>query len=455
MEHGAPESADTHPSYAGHGRFRLILVTAEREPIDWIRAPGLEWAGAPQETLWARLDEVSGRTALARERVLGFPAATDIDYREQTADLLAGLVNNLGDPEATSGRWPVHVRDLELEVVAAALDLFGGDPAWCWGYVTAGGSTEGVLHGLWLGRRRFLAGGAHVYASDAAHYCVNKAADLLGLPLTRVESDAAGRMRPDRLAAAAAAHSDQAAMVVVTVGTTVTEAVDDIAAIHEALDEAGISRRHVVVDAALSGPMLAVGDGAGGPWGVSWVASLLAEPPVTRTPRRRIDADTVCFSGHKFLGIPLVCGVTLARREYVGQVGPAVELIAARDVTVAGSRSGLPVALLWWALHSLGREGLRERANEARAVAARAVEALNRIGWPAWRHDHACTVVIDPPPDQLAERWALPVVGGVSHLVCVPGVTDAKVNDFVAELALATGRSATAPAGWIAAPHTA
>jgi histidine decarboxylase len=423
-------------------------VSVEREPIDWIGAPDLGWAGAPEQTLWTRLGEVTARTAQARERVLGFPAATDIDYRGQTRGLLAGLVNNLGDPEATSGRWPVHLLDLEREVIAAALDLFGGDPAWCWGYVTAGGSTEGVLHGLWLGRRRFLPDGAHVYASTAAHYCVDKAADLLGLPLTRVESDAAGRIRPDRLAAAAAAHCDRAALVVATVGTTMTEAVDDVGGIHRALDEAQVSRRHVVVDAALSGPMLAVGDGAGGPWDAEWVAALLAEPAATRNRRTRVDADAVCFSGHKFLGVPLVCGVALARREHVGWGGPAVELIAARDVTVAGSRSGLPVALLWWALHDLGRDGLRERACGARGVAARTVEALKRIGWPAWRHDHACTVVIEPPPEPLAQRWALPVVDGISHLVCVPGVTDAKIARFVGELAAATGRrTAIVPAG--------
>ena len=223
-----------------------------------------------QEALQARMGAVTARTARARGRVLGFPAASDIDYR-LSGDLLAGLVNNLGDPERP-GRWPVHVKDLEHEVVATLLEWFGGHPDRCWGYVTAG-SSEGVLHGLWLGRERY-GGNARVYASAAAHYCVAKNAHLLGMPVSLVEVDAGGRIRPDRLAAAAAADRDRAALVVATVGTTMTEAVDDIAAVHAALDEAGIgARRHIVVDAALSGPALAL---EGGP-----VAALLADPTPT------------------------------------------------------------------------------------------------------------------------------------------------------------------------------
>ncbi len=396
------------------------------------------WTVTAEDVLQHRLDAEATRTARARGRVLGFPAATDIDYRH-TTDLMAGLVNNLGDPEATSGRWPVHVRDMERQVIETCLGLFGGTLAGCWGYVTAGGSSEGVLHGLWLGRRRFP-GPVHVYASAAAHYCVDKAADLLGLPLTRVETDRSGQMRPDRLARAAAAHRDRAAIVVATIGTTMTEALDDIAALHAALDDVRLARRHLVVDAALSGPMLAVDDGPAAP--APWVATLLADRGDTNSRGTRLDADSVCFSGHKFLGLPLVCGVSLARREHIARFGQNVELIAARDVTVSGSRSGLPIAMLWWVLQHLGRSGLRERARDARAVAARAAAALTGIGWRASRLEHACTVVIDPPPDHLAERWALPVVDGVAHLVCVPGVTDANVARFVAELAAAAGRPA-------------
>ena len=391
---------------------------------------------------------VTARTLAVADRVLGFPAATDIAFTP-TSGLSAVLVNQLGDPEQ-AGRWPVHVKDLEREVIASASELFGGDPGRWWGYVTTG-SSEGVLYGLWLGRERFPAG-ATVFASTAAHNCVRKAAAILGLPLAAVDTDRGGRIRLDRLAAAvtdaAAAHPGGAVLVVATVGTTMTEAVDDVAGIHGVLDEAGITRRHVVVDGALSGPVLALD---GGP-----MAGLLAEPSPQHRVHRDGDgdgesggagsgagarADVVVFSGHKFFGTTVPCGVVLAGREQVDRVGRGVELLGARDVTVAGSRSGLAVAQLWWALHGYGPDGHRLRAGRARAVAVRAVEQLAGIGWAAWRHPHAVTVVIDPPPDELARRWALPVADGLSHLVCVPGVTDSMVDQFVAELAATTNRT--------------
>ena len=374
-------------------------------------------------------------TAAARARVLGFPAATDIDYRH-TGGLLAGLVNHLGDPEVP-GRWPVHLLDWEREVIATSLRWFGGEPDSCWGYVTAGGSSEGVLHGMWLGRERFP-DPPHVYASTAAHYCVAKAARLLGLPLTRVATDAGGAMRPEQLAAAVKAREGRAVLLVATVGTTMTEAVDDLPALHAALDAAGAVRRHVVVDAALSGPMLALapnstdstGSAGGGLVGV--VGGLLGGGVGCGA------ADAVCFSGHKFLGTPIVCGVTLTRRVHSERVARRVAYIGSRDVTVSGSRSGLSVAQLWWALHRYGPDRLRARAVQARAVAANAVTALCGIGWNAWRHSHACTEVLDPaPPEPITRRWALPVAEGRSHLVCVPGVTDERVTAFVTDLAAA------------------
>ena len=120
-----------------------------------------------------------------------------------------------------------------------------------------------------------------------------------------------------------------------------------------------------------------------------------------------------------------------------------MDYIGSRDVTVSGSRSGLAAVQLWWALHQLGHDGLRERVRATRGVAARAVDALTAMGWTAWRHPHACTVVLDPaPPEPIAARWALPVADGISHLVCVPGVTDARIAAFLTDLAAATGRPA-------------
>ena len=375
------------------------------------------------------LQVVRTRLARVRRRQIGFPVATDIDFGP-VAWVHEGFVNNLGNPQSDSGRWPVHTKDVERAVITAFAELFGGHTdtrrsGTSWGYVTAGGSSEAVLHGMWLGRRRFP--DARVYHSAAAHFSTATAAELLGLPVSVVGVDDADEILYDQLARALAAHREQPALVVCTVGTTMTEAVDDVASVHEVLDEAGTARRYVVVDAALSGPGLAA---TGDP-----TAHLLAEHGHYPS-RGRVDADTVCVSGHKSLGTPHVCAVALTRREHLANIGRAVDYLNDTAVTVSGSRPGQTPIELWHAWHTLGGvTGLARRAHAARELAEHTVNQLAGLGWAAWRHPHAWTVVLQAPSEALCRRWALPQSGGRAHLICMPGITRDDIDAFCAELA--------------------
>ena len=67
-----------------------------------------------------------------------------------------------------------------------------------------------------------------MFASTAAHYSVAKNADLLGMRLHLIPADDRGEIRYDLLHAAVTAHGRRGAVVVATVGTTMTEAVDDV-----------------------------------------------------------------------------------------------------------------------------------------------------------------------------------------------------------------------------------
>ena len=372
------------------------------------------------------LAEVWQDLARARHRCIGFPVATDVSF----TDLLpfqAAFSNNLGDPES-EGRWPCHTKQVERDVIAAFVALFGGSTAHSWGYVTGGGSTEGVLHGMWLGVERFPA--ARVYFSAAAHYCVPKAARLLRAPVAVIPVDAGGEMRYDRLAAAVRDHREVPALVVATLGTTMTEAVDDVAMIHAALDTAGAVGRFVVVDSALSGPALALD---GGP-----TADLLAH--------QRGGADHVCFSSHKSFGTPHVAGVALTHRDHVQHLARRVDYLGGTDTTISGSRSGQAPLELAHVLARFGLDGLRHRSHAARLVAEHAVTRLNRVGWPAWRHPHAWTAVFAAPPATVVERWSLPTSGGIAHIVCAPGITTDLIDEFVTDLAAHVSPTVESPA---------
>lgn len=376
--------------------------------------------------------ELGEQLAAARGRVIGFPVARDVDFT-LLHPLHVGLVNNIGDPES-SGRWPSHTHDVEVDLVGYFAELFGGTPATTWGYISGGGSSEGILHGMWLGREHQR--GARVYHSSAAHYCVAKAARLLGLDdVSVVAADRSGAMDLDALARAVRPHRDRPVLLVATLGTTMTEAIDDLPGIHDVLNTAGVPGRYVVVDAALSGPSLALDGGPG--------TELLA-PRDAPGPGRSVTpggwADGVCFSTHKSFGTPHVGGVVLTRREHVAQIARPVDYVATVDATVGGSRSGQTAVELAHALDVIGGPGwqvdrFRARARTAREVAEHAETALRGIGWPAWRHPHAWTVVLDAvPPASVVTRWGLPVSEGRAHLVCAPGVEVGLVDAFVADL---------------------
>jgi histidine decarboxylase len=346
--------------------------------------------------------------------VIGFPKATDIDYGP-LAPLAGGTLNNIGDPTVT-GLEARNVKDLEQEVVGTLADLFGAATDNRWGCVTTGG-TEGNLYGLLLARTLHPA--AVVYHSAAAHYSVPKAAHLLSLPTVVVPCQRGGQMDYAALAAAAAGNRERPAVVVATVGTTMTEAVDDVARIATALDAAyvPVARRYVHADAALTGIPLALT----GP----------VLPPSCNLTR----VNSLSISGHKFLGTPEPCGVVLTRRTHRDTVARSVSYIGGVDATIAGSRSGHTVLQLWWALTSMTLEDHWARAVDARGVAEHAVRALGAIGVPAWRHPHAFTVVFPTPSAAMVTRWSLATADGISHVVCVPGVSAATIDRFVAELA--------------------
>ena len=102
----------------------------------------------------------------------------------------------------------------------------------------------------------------------------------------------------------------------------------------------------------------------------------------------------------------------MTRRSLKNRLGDPVELLGTHDTTIGGSRSGHAPLILWYALHRYGLDGLRDRVRYGRDVAQYTVDQLARIGWPAWRHPHAMTVVLDPPPPSVAARWAIPISGG-------------------------------------------
>ncbi len=366
--------------------------------------------------LLAELDALAARLEAARPCNIGFPGATDFDYSALAPLFIHHLLNNVGDPYV-DGVAANHTKAMEREVVNFIADLLRAPADDRWGYVTTGAS-EGTLYALHLARS--LHPGAVVYHSDAAHASVAKAVELLAMPSIVVRTNTTGEMDYDDLADQLARRRDRAAVVVATIGTTMTEAVDDVRRITALLDELAMRRRFVHADAALSGIPLALLDPGGRP-GFDFADG----------------ADSLIVSGHKFIGSPIPCGVVVVKASHRTRLASSLAYTGSPDVTITGSRSGHAPLVLWYALRRLGVEGLRARADDSRALAEYTVQSLVDSGWPAWRRPHAFTVVLDTPPPAVTTTWVLASHGGVSHIVCMPGVTRKQIDAFVADLTAA------------------
>jgi histidine decarboxylase len=371
-------------------------------------------SGWDEPTVRAELAALTGRLEAARRLNLGFPGATDVDFTRLGGLLGGQLLNNVGDPWV-DGIAVNHTKHLERAVVETIGDLFRAPPDDRWGYVTTGGS-EGNLYALRLAAS--LNAGGVVYVSEHAHPSVVKAASMVGLPHIRIRTGRLGLLDYDDLRGQIDQRRDRPAIVVATAGTTMWEAVDDLHAIGQVLDELAVARRFVHVDAALSGIPLALMDEKDRP-GLDFADG----------------ADCISVSGHKFLGVPTPCGVVITRQSLRGAAGAGGGYVGSPDTTIGGSRSGHTPLMLWYVLASLGVGGLRARAVEARALAGYAHTRMVQLGWEAYRHPHAFTVVLKTPPPAVLARWVLVSVGGLSHVITMPGVSRAQVDEFVTDLA--------------------
>ncbi|WP_316820205.1 histidine decarboxylase [Pedobacter gandavensis] len=358
-------------------------------------------------------ERLSTYMQLAEERAkqfIGYPIAQDFDYSE-LYPLLKLPLNNVGDPWVES-TYDLNSRSLELEVLEFFAELFNAPKHNWWGYVTNGGS-EGNLYGLYVARELYPNG--IVYYSEATHYSVQKNIQLLNLRSIVIRTQKNGEMDYEDLDAMVQMHRDQPVIILANIGTTMMEAKDDLQQIQQILRKQAIKNHYIHCDAALAG---------------TYSALLDLKPGFDFN----YGTDSMAISGHKFIGSPIPCGLVLVKKNYKDRIGKAIPYIGTVDTTITGSRNGHSPVFIWYALKKLGKEGLKQRALECLETAAYTVKSLNDIGVPAWTNPSALTVVFPAPSIALRQKWQIATEDGNSHVICMPGVTEAQIDHFVNDL---------------------
>lgn len=360
-----------------------------------------------------RLDELHARLVALRPRNVGYPCNQDFDFSELFR-FLHFSINNVGDPFAGTN-YRLNTQEFEREVLADFARFTEAPQGAWWGYVTSGG-TEGNMYGLYVARELYPDG--ICYFSEDTHYSVAK---ILRLQHTRnimIKSLPDGRMDLDDLRETLRIHRDVPPILFVNIGTTMKGAVDDLAGIRAILDELAIAAAYIHADAALSGMILPFVEQPQ-PWNFAH------------------GADSISISGHKMPGAPIPCGVVMARKAHVDRVARSIEYVGALDTTIAGSRSAFAPLLLWYRLRSLGEDGFRDMVRGCLERAQGAVRKLNAQGIAAWCHPNSVTVVFPRPPAQVMEKWIIAPKKDIGHLIVMPHVTTAIIDEFVADFAAA------------------
>lgn len=360
-----------------------------------------------------RLDQLFADLRQEMKTYVGYPCATDFDYHE-VFPWLTLAVNNVGDP-FTASSLRINTKDLEREVVRWFEELTHADPGQCWGYVTNGGS-EGNLYGLYLARELMPDG--MVYYSQDTHYSVAKNLRMLKMPNIMIRSRPDGSVDIEDLRETIRIHREVPPIIFANIGTTMREGIDSVSDIRALFRELALPRHYIHADAALSGMTLPFLAGA-----PAWDFSA--------------GVDSLSISGHKFIGSPIPCGIVLARKTNVDRIARSIEYVGTLDTTVTGSRNGITPLLLWYAIRTLGREGFARRVAGSLDLAQQAVDAFTRAGLRAWRNPLAITVTFDRPPAPVLAKWQLAVQDDIAHIILMPGVTRAQVDELVADIVAA------------------
>jgi histidine decarboxylase len=378
-------------------------------------------------------DALAERHLTAGWHYLGYPVAYDLDFPEterlrtavyrnrRSGRHRGGLINNISTTEAPPPGWQ-HAMEAEQSVLDWFGDLVGVDRGDRWGYLTSGG-TGGNRAGILTARTRHP--DAVLLYSAAAHHSVPRAAADLRIPAYPVptlpggQMDLAGLDTVLGVLTAGKPAGSLPVIVVATYGTTMTEASDDLAGIHQVLDTHAVDRRYLHLDAALAGIPIAL-DAA---------ADFTA-------------ADSVSTSGYKFLAVPEACGIVVGRG--LSSHTTRIEYTSTIDGPETGVRSGLHAAYLLEAITIGGNAGHRARAHASRALADHLITELGQIGVPAWRNREAYFTVVTPtPPAGVTDTWILAHHGATSHVLTVPGRRSDQLDAFAADWAATLETSPT------------
>jgi aromatic-L-amino-acid decarboxylase len=273
------------------------------------------------------------------------------------AELLAATLNSI----ALLWRTAPAATELEGVVLDWTADLLGLPAGWH-GHIEDSASTSTFAACI---AAREATGRDLIVCSEQGHSSIEKAARMVGMRLRKIPVDEQFRMRADALG-----DLSDAAVIVATVGTTATTAVDPVPAI---ADACAVSGTWMHVDAAYAGSAMVC--------------------PENRWAFAGADrADSLVVNPHKWLLTPMDCSLlwTKRRDDFRRAFSVVPEYLRTPDAEDSLSLSEYGPALgrrfralkLWAVLRCYGRSGLQRHIRSGIELAAQFEEWVREAdGW--------------------------------------------------------------------------
>jgi len=359
------------------------------------------------------LDNLYRQFSRAAKEMAGYPLCQFFDY-SKVFRFLKFHINNLGDPFLKSWYYRINTLKLEREVIDRFAQLFHAPKDSYWGYVTNGG-TEGNMYGLYVAREIYPE--AVVFYSDQTHYSVPKNLKLLRMPVAKIKSQPCGEIDYQALQHELI-QQKKTPIIFANIGTTMKGAVDDVIRIKEILSDLNIKEYYIHCDAAFFGMIL------------PFLPELESQPFDFR-----MGIDSISISGHKMIGTPFPCGVILAKKTNLEQIGTHIEYTGSKDNTISGSRNGLSPLFLWHELKCAEDGKMKKLVEECIEKAGYAVKKFNQIGIDAWRNKNSIIVVFPRPSEKMIRKWQLAVEGEIAHMITLPHLEHKVIDLVVAQVA--------------------
>ncbi|XP_074265972.1 serine decarboxylase-like [Silene latifolia] len=345
---------------------------------------------------------------------LGYGLNLEYDY-SALDDLSSHLINNFGDPFMGS-KFHGNSKKFEVAVLDWFARLWEIEKDEYWGYVTNGGS-EGILHGIFLGREMFPEG--VLYLSKESHFSVFKAARICRMKCITIDTLFSGEIDCAHLKTELLQNKDKPAVINVNLGTSLKGAIDDIDLVLQTLQECGFQqdRFYIHCDGSTCGFML----------------PLLQEVVPKITFKKPIGSISIC--GHKFIGCPVPCGIQMTRMKHIKYLSMNVEYISSRDCTITCSRSGHAPIYLWYILSCKGYKGFEHDFRKCIRNANYLKDVIYKAGVSVMLNNFSFTLVIERPPDEdFVRRWQLACEGDLARVAIMPSDSIEKLDTFYREL---------------------